>query len=92
MSTYVTVVRYNDQVNAFVHPPEERVHNLIDGAVDHFASHGGGLRRYLPHALVLDGDTMHLDPELSLGDHALRDALTSRDLRLVEIHADDASE
>lgn len=80
-STLVTVVHHHDDHHAFLTPPEERIANLIDGAVDHF--------RLLPgnYTLVLceNGDRLH--PDVTLGAIHYEPG-KNHDLRIVE--ADDA--
>jgi len=86
MTTLVTIVHYKDaEPFTFLTPAEERIHNLLDGACDHFK-----VRRYLRHELVVRQppnpiDGTPIDHEIQLGDLALRDLIHKHDLELIEI-------
>lgn len=91
MSTLVTVVRYNDEAHPFLTPCEETIAQLLDGAVDHY--HAPVLPRG-HYALVADGDpaAKAIAEEVQLGNPSLRTILRDRDLRLVEVHDNDATQ
>lgn len=77
----VTLVAYQDTTHPFIVNRDERIGHLLDGALDHFPT-----RRYLPHAIVIDGEQLAIDNAVYVCDQALVKQQGARILRLVEIH------